>query len=666
MKTLRYILPFFAALALFSCREKEPEFLTTDQGPSQSVTYDASALMGSAVNFSVALDDEIALSTLKVKLLFDETVVADTTIRTKENGTYDGFLKVPFLKNIPDGVATLRVTSQNIRFGVTEQDYDVSVSRPDFPYLTLVGEGGDSYRMERVSRNNYAVSGSFPAEMNAMIETPAIDAAGRKFTFGFNASTGITVGASGLIPFSSVENPYEISFNTFSFEGAPFVTIEINGVKAGMIDKNNYAAVLNISKGTQMEFSGIDAGEYTLDPDFFNEDGTFAAADGLYKITVQLASKYFLVERMATESDYATLDTHAVWMIGGSCYGKPLMFSASWNTSYGLCLAEVENNVYQITFIAGFQLSRTDVNVKFFHQKGWGGEFGGDSLTTDSDLIIVGTGSTASGGNGTDSGNIVLAEGVTLDMAGIYRFTLDLNGSPVVHFSKIGDYSYEAPKFAVNGVEFEGGPTVFEATLPLTKGEEIKITELDGLSSYWWDPDFFDGGSFAAVSARYKISVNTDAKVISARRVNEDGTAPNLENGGLYFQGWGVAAYKMTAQVGWPGTGGYQMAQVSDGVFQMTGKAVAETDDTIGGRFRYDYISAKWFFQDGWGGEASKGVEISGNAAGLVTQGGDGNLGLASNLEEGATYRLTVDFSGCIFSGASLASGTEKVTFEKL
>ena len=118
-------------------------------------------------------------------------------------------------------------------------------------------------------------------------------------------------------------------------------------------------------------------------------------------------------------------------------------------------------------------------------------------------------------------------------------------------------------------------------------------------------------------------------------------------------------------QVGWPGTGGYQMAQVSDGVYQMTGIAVTEHDARLGGRFRTDYISAKYFFQDGWGGEASKGVTISGNAADNLKQGDDGNFGLNSNLEEGATYRLTVDFTGVTVSGSSV-EGTEAVKFEKL
>ncbi len=112
---------FVAAIAITGCRLEEPEFITTDKGPSQKVTLPSMALMGSQMDFSVALNDEIALSTLKIKVLFDETIVADTTIRTKTNGTYEGHLMIPFLKDIPDGTATVKVTSQNIQFGLTDE-----------------------------------------------------------------------------------------------------------------------------------------------------------------------------------------------------------------------------------------------------------------------------------------------------------------------------------------------------------------------------------------------------------------------------------------------------------------------------------------------------------------------------------------------------------------
>jgi hypothetical protein len=100
-------------------------------------------------------DSEVALSTVKAQLYFTDDKVTETVIRTKQNGDYTGKIYVPFLKDIPDGKATLKFVLQNISQKITEQSFDINLSRPDFPYLTLVTES-KSYRMEKVGRNQYA------------------------------------------------------------------------------------------------------------------------------------------------------------------------------------------------------------------------------------------------------------------------------------------------------------------------------------------------------------------------------------------------------------------------------------------------------------------------------------------------------------------------------
>ena len=665
MKKL-FVILLAGSLAVVSCREKEPPFVTTDKGPVQTITCDASALMGDRFNFSVDLKDQIALSTLKVELLFDESVVASKTIRTKEEGTYEDYLEVPFYKNVPDGVATARFTSQNIQFGLTVEDKDVRVTRPDFAYLTLKAADGSEYRMEKKENYVYAVTGNFPAAVDAFIETAPYGTQNRTLTFGYDA-TGVALDGGKVIPFSNgVAGNYEISFNTKTWEASPFIKLEVNGVETVMAEKDVYTAVVNVKKGDVITITGYEPGfdDFTFDPDFITEDRKFAALEGLYKFSIRMADKWVIVDRMASSSALATLGTDghgAVWIIGDSCFGKPAIFTASWNTSFAVCMAEVEDKVYQATLVGGFQIKTDNVNIKFFHQKGWGGEFKKENYASIDNAILD---------IPSDDGNIRLAEGVKLELGGIYRLVLDLTGgNSAAKFSctKVGQQEVELPKMTVNGVELEGGPTDFSAEVDLTQGSTVALSNVDGLASYWIDPDFCSAaGKFLAVSGKYKVMLNTADKTIMARRVTASGGAPNLEEGGLYIQGWGVSGFKMTSQVGWPGAGGYQLAQVAPGKFQMTGKAVAETSAEIGGKFRYDYISAKYFFQDNWGGEASKGVTISGNAAELLKQGSDANFGLASNLEEGATYRLTVDFSECTISGNSITAGKETVQFDKL
>ena len=67
-----------------------------------------------------------------------------------------------------------------------------------------------------------------------------------------------------------------------------------------------------------------------------------------------------------------------------------------------------------------------------FHQKGWGGEFGGGAYASvTGDLITVGQ---------TD-GNIHLADGSTLEAGASYRFTVDATGgvsAATLKFEKTG------------------------------------------------------------------------------------------------------------------------------------------------------------------------------------------------------------------------------------
>ena len=664
MKKITYIL-LAGALLMTSCREKEPAFITTDKGPVQTVTCDASALMGGQFHFSVDLKDDIALSTLKVELLFDESVVASTTIRTKEEGTYEDILEVPFYKDVPDGVATARFTSQNIQFGMTTEDKDVSVSRPDFAYLTLKAADGTEYKMEKKEKYVYAVTGNFPAAVDAYIETAPFASDNRTLSFGYDA-TGVNLDGAKAIPFSNgVAGDYEISFNTKTWEAAPFIKLEINGVEAVMADKDIYTAVINIKKGDAVAITGYEPGfdDFTFDPDYI-ADGKFAAVDGLYRFSIRMADKWVLVERMASQDALATLgsDGHgAVWIIGDKCFGKPAIFPYGWNTDFAVCMAEVESQVFQATLVGGFQLSTDNINIKFFHQKGWGGEFKKENYASiESEYLAIPN----------DDGNIRLAEGVTLELGGIYVLRLDLTGglnAAKFTCTKEGQQEVELPAMQINGVEFEGGPTEFSATVDLTQGAAVTLSNVNDLASYWIDPDYCGAdGKFIPVSGKYKVTLDTSAKTLRASLLNADGSRPNIEQGGLYALGWGVASYSMGSQCGWDLKNSYQIAQVSKGVFQMTGTAVAETDKRAGGRFRIDYTDLKWFFAyDSWDGQGAD-MTLTEEGAHWLKATSGGNMNINTPLEEGATYRLTVDFTGCTLSGSSVTAGKPVVDFKKL
>ncbi len=667
----KYIAFLLAGVLLtVACGEKESGSDKTGKGPEMNILCDASAEMGNIFNFSVDIKDDVALSTLKVEILFDESVVASETIRTRDNGTYDGSLEIPFYKNVPDGVATARFTAQNIHFGTSTEDKDVSISRPEFAYLTLRTTTGVEYRMEEKSKYVYAVTGNFPAAVEAFIETAPYGGDDRTLTFGYNASDGITLDGAKPISFSNgISGNYEITFNVRSWTGTPLVTIEVNGVEASLTGTDGYAAIVNLKKGDAVNITGYEPGfdDFTYDPDFIDNNHNFAALDGLYRVTVKIADKWVLVDRMATATSTATLssDGHgAVWIIGDKCFGKPSIFPYGWNTDYAVCMAEVEPKIYQATLVGGTQISTDNVNIKLYHQKGWGGEFKkADYASIQSEYLDIPN----------SDGNIHLASGATLEAGGAYVLRLDLTGGlNAARFScfKAGQQGGEVPVIAINDVEFGGGPLVFTADVDLKQGEPVSITGVDNLSSYWVDPDYFGAdGKFIPVTGLYRITLDKGARTLRAWMMNKGGTRPNIEQGGLYVMGWGVAAYKMTAQCGWSDfSNSYQMAQIRPGVFRMTGTAVTEKDGRPGGRFRIDYTDLKWFYAYGsWDGQDAN-MTLTEDAKKWVKGVEGGNLFLVKEgvvLDEGATYVLTVDFTDCALSGATV-TGSTKVDFRKL
>lgn len=165
------------ATVAVSCKDDGMDVKFTDKGPEMTIESCATeAFMGDSVRFSIKLNDEFPLSTLKAKLLFDGTSVSDLTIRTKTYGTYDAAIFVPLLKDIPDGTAELTFTAQNTGLGITEETVEVNVNRPAPSTLTLLA-GGKEYTMTKSGDFSYEVTDAFPAEASALIK--CVPAAGQ-------------------------------------------------------------------------------------------------------------------------------------------------------------------------------------------------------------------------------------------------------------------------------------------------------------------------------------------------------------------------------------------------------------------------------------------------------------------------------------------------------
>lgn len=671
-KILKNILMAVAGMAvLVACQEKEPEFVTTEKGPDMTVeSYSENVYMGANIKFSVNVsDNDFALSTLKARLLYDETEVNSVTIRTKENGVYEGTLSVPFDATTPDGIAEVEFSSQNVGLGITRNTVEVQVTRPNFDNLILT-IGGNDYTMAKTDDYSYAVTDNFPADASGLVKTPAINEEGDVIVFGWSGTELAVDGAD--IPFANnKDGKYEISIDLKDLTAAPLGKLTVQ-----LLETSN-VVLINLTQGCTLDFSSIP--DYTMwdwDYDFFtleeSNDVVFKAVDGLYKFNANFEKKFIKVEAMKDNDNLQTLaedGSGAVWVIGGGI-GKPSV-GPSWNTDDGAyCMSQVSDKVYQFTMTAPGSLAMTGASFKFFGQKGWGVELKKENYAAFEDktgIFIM-----------TDGGNIEPDKEKVPEKDKSYCFTLDMTGG--LSAAKLSIRNVDVPVSSLdikfNGVQSKKlSATLYQASvLDLKKGDEITVTGVEDFASWYIDPDFFvkdgDKVKFNALDGKYAVNLYLDKGYMRVKRLKADGSdGATLGDHALWLMAWGLAGYSMTdGELAFNPGDAWCMAEVSPMVFQFTGKAVVSEDDAksdeVGGRFRASYLSIKYFYQNGWGGEMKAPV-FGPSASKLIGQ--SGNIGLLEGvtLEAGATYRLTIDLSEGTADGGSY-TGTEKVELEKL
>lgn len=663
MKT-RYIIPAMMLLpaVLWSCSDDEP--LT---GAPQIDYRDATgtAHFGDSLPFTVnAADAEVPLSTLKAQLFYGDEMVEETVIRTKESGCdYTGKIYLPYFANVPDGTATLRLVLQNINFTVTEQEYPVKITHPDYPYLTLRTEEGEEFRMEKTDADTYSVAGRFPQKLKAHVIAPKVGENGNEITFGYE-NTRVTVGGENPIPFASPRGGrFVIAFNTRSFEATPFSTLKLNGYELESVSETLAQADFTLARDQQIVPEGFaNLNEWWIDPDWFdrNDDGslTFKAMGGDYRIIADQKLQYFRVEKLSNGSP-ATLQsdgTGAVWAIGAT-FGKPgvSVNETGWVTEKAVCLAPVADKVYQMTLIGGKTVNTQSINFKFYGGMSWDYEFLHTRITSTSDMVLVGD------GNGHDDGNLYLADGVTLKENVIYVLTVDCTAGmdkAVLSVTEEGEQPFEEKPIQLNGVKMTTTDNViYSLVTDMKQGGAVEFNTVDGLDEYYLDPDYFsydlenDAITFLPVDGSYNIILDRLNATLSAQRYS-GGSPASLSadgHGAIYLMGYGAGTPTLDNQFDWEPSKAYCMAEVSPCVYQFTGIAGPEHGSTMGQRLRYDYIGIKFFFQKGWGDEFSGSNNLTA-APGTekmltVTNSGDINLAPGFQMEEGATYRITVDLT---------------------
>lgn len=666
MNALKKLSYFLLAGALFTACTNEPELQTTDVGPEMEVlSVSEAAYFGGMIKFEVSMNDRLPLSTLKGQLFFDEEMVAEEVIRTKENGTYEGEIIVPFYKDIENGDAVLKLVGQNTYFGLTTIEQVVAVERPDPDKIYFV-MGSEEIEMPRVDTYQYAVTQEFPQKPKGYFRTGELDEEGTIATFGW-ANGQVAYDSTEAIPLSnSVAGEFTVSFNLKTFEAAPFVKLLFNGVEMEMVTESTYQTVAALTQGEAYELEGLgDLSEgWTIDPDWFtlNAEGKLVAQPitGTYMVVVDTdkcavtAYVWDTAENKAGKFDPAT-GKSALWLVGEGL-GKPDMNGQpGWTPEKGLCLSPVAEGIYQITAIAGLSMKADGINFKFFGQNdGWGPvELKGDVLSSDSDLIIVGTGATADGGNGVDSGNVQLQEGKSFEMGGIYVFTVTwADGKGVLTVTKNGEAELPKAELKINGEELTLVDGHYEVDLELTQGETLTLTGVEGFTPAWINPDFFkplsaNSVSLVPVAGHYRIILDPVALTIDGLVLNAAGDALATLNdeghGAVYFIGYGIGSPAACNEPGWTTEKGVCVPEAAPGIYKMVAQAGQEKSTTLGQRFRVSGWSGKFFKSRGWTDLGRFTLTAGSEAFFKITDGGNIEMADGATLEEGATYELTLD-----------------------
>ncbi|WP_321333890.1 DUF5125 domain-containing protein [uncultured Bacteroides sp.] len=400
-KRLLLFLTAVSLISLSSCNDKNDEF--DDKGSSSvtSLTAPETAYMGDSITFNFKVSSEgIRLNQSKAQLLFGETVVSERIILTPTAGEYSGKLLIPFMKNIPDGEVTVKLRVQNERFASSTAEENIQIVRPTFPKLVLRDAEGTPHDMYPVPDQpyTYAVTDVFPSELFATIEAPKYGENGNAIVFG-SADGKIANGVTDKINFSAdLDGSYQVTFNTLTYEGTPFIKFAMNNIEFEKVDDTHYKVETDLTQGQDINITGLKADypNYWINPAIFDKiAGTngktlrFRGRDGKYRLTVDKNLKFFKVEAMnGSALADLTKGDDVIWCIGDGNIGQPSYSKNNINWSTGdkvLCLAPLGNGLHQLILKANETIKVGNINFKFYYQRGWGTEFTADKISLGDD-----------------------------------------------------------------------------------------------------------------------------------------------------------------------------------------------------------------------------------------------------------------------------------------
>jgi hypothetical protein len=359
----------FAAVAFSSCKEENK--IDTPQISSYDVVDQA--YMADSVPFSVTVNANYPMNSVRIQFYSNEEKVSERIIPVNGPGTFSGKLFVPFVKNVDDGTAEVRIIATNKNFDFSIQSVVFQIARPKFAHLTLRTAYGD-FRMEPVSGEpyKYAVDYAFPEqEFKGIIEAPVYGNNGNSFLFGGTPVQANVLSTDSILFLTDlpVGTPYTVSFDIRSYDVEPFVKPSFDGVE--FPGNNDGLAIVEkefVQNQPVIIRGFLDIADWWIDPTFFDTDANgnfiFRAMDGKYRITADANLKFFRIEPMNGNSlaDFnPETKTGGLWINGGvgdmGSLPNPLGIpsyetnACLWNPEKSFAMAPMGNGIYQVKLI---------------------------------------------------------------------------------------------------------------------------------------------------------------------------------------------------------------------------------------------------------------------------------------------------------------------------
>jgi len=425
---------------------------------------------GDSITVDVEVTDNVApLSTLEIKVVVNDEILASESVRTKvNNATYSQKYSIPFGPRMPDNAEVeVHISSINVEgFHKDTILFNTIAKRIAIPTMYLVTRD-KTKRIELKLTDPvnfiYSVEGlTLGSEVTFLLPTKVtkfgrVDWTGMVFGqtdnglgIVVNTTDSITLSDPTLIGFE------KITLDLFNFtvkgEGQKLVPAtemntanlvetplsSINHLGTTTIDTWKTAQIY-LGKDVEITFTGIANLANGLDPDFFKVTSAttakFLGETGIYTVYYLPSADYLYVEQPTA------VYPDAMWLDGVG-FGRPVTpyaKTSSWNWTtpleYKFC-RKISDGVFQATIYVqhgdGAGLAEADLwedklSAKFFHQRGWGDE---EDATTYLNIPALLTAPTV-----TDIGNFIGSDAL-LTAPGVYKFTIDVTNKTVT-FVKI-------------------------------------------------------------------------------------------------------------------------------------------------------------------------------------------------------------------------------------